>query len=153
MKNRSKNYHKRERKIQRIEATQDRLTGRAGLALFVAYLHRIQIFEYIDRWFGSIRKNSKGLVICEMYKQMLCFFFDGTSRHLTYFDQIRKDEGYAGSIETDMKSMASSHQMKRFFKAFLGRESFCSGVCSKSFSFGVFRSPGPILLNWVLIPW
>ncbi len=118
MKNRSKNYHKRERKIQRIEATQDRLTGRAGLTLFVVYLHRIRIFEYIERWFGSIRKSSKGLAICEMYKQILCFFFDGTSRHLTYFDQIRQDEGYAGSIETDMESMASSHQMKRFFKAF-----------------------------------
>ena len=108
----------REHKIQRIEVTPDRLTGRAGLTLFVAYLHQILIFEQLDRWFGSIRKSSKGLPVCEMFKQVLCFFFDGTSRHLTYFDQIRKDEGYAGTIETDMKAMASSHQMKRFFKAF-----------------------------------
>jgi hypothetical protein len=37
---------------------------------------------------------------------------------LTYFDQISKDDGYAGSIETDMDDMASSHQIKRFFGAF-----------------------------------
>ena len=43
---------------------------------------------------------------------------DGTSRHLTYFDQLAKDEGYAGNIETDMKQMVSSHRIKRFFKAF-----------------------------------
>ena len=118
MANHNKNYRKSELKIQRIETTSDRLTGRAGLALFVAYLHSILIFDYIDRWFGSIRKSCKGLAVCELFKQVLCFMFDGTSRHLTYFDQIRQDEGYAGSIETDTGQMASSHQVKRFFKAF-----------------------------------
>jgi hypothetical protein len=29
---------------------------------------------------------------------------DGTSRHLSYFDQLAKDTGYAGSIETSMES-------------------------------------------------
>ncbi len=57
----SKNYRKNELKIRRIEATSDRLTGRAGLALFVAYLHGIEIFDWFDRWFGSMRKNRKGL--------------------------------------------------------------------------------------------
>jgi hypothetical protein len=47
-----------------------------------------------------------------------CFFVDGTSRHVTYFDQLREDDGYAGGIETDRADMASSHQVKRFFKAF-----------------------------------
>ena len=114
----SKNYRKNELKIRRIEATSDRLTGRAGLALFVAYLHGIEIFDRFDRWFGSIRKNRKGLTITELFKQVLCFFVDGTSRRLTYFDQLSQDEGYAGSIETQQADMASSHQIKRFFKAF-----------------------------------
>ncbi len=114
----SKNYRQNELKIRRIETTSDRLTDRAGLALFVAYLHGIEIFDWFDRWFGSIRKNRKGLAITELFKQVLCFFVDGTSRRLTYFDQISQDGGYAGSIETDEKSMASSHQIKRFFKAF-----------------------------------
>jgi hypothetical protein len=112
----TKKYRQTELKIHRIETTSDRLTGRAGLALFVAYLHGIHIFSWFDRWFGTIRKNRKG--IPELFKQVLCFFVDGTSRRLAYFDLLSKDEGYAGSIETQKTDMASSHQVKRFFKAF-----------------------------------
>jgi hypothetical protein len=54
----SKNYRQDELKIRRIEATSDRLSGRAGLVLFVAYLHRVEIFGWFDRWFGTIRKNT-----------------------------------------------------------------------------------------------
>jgi hypothetical protein len=114
----SKNYRQSELKIRRIETTSDRLTGRAGLALLVAYMHGIDIFSWFDRWFGSIRKNRKGIAVTELFKQALCFFVDGTSRRLTYFDQISHDEGYAGSIETPKENMASSYQMKRFFKVF-----------------------------------
>ena len=89
-------------------------------------MHSIQIFSWLDRWFGSIRKSRKGLTITELFKQVLCFFVDGTSRRLTYFDQLREDQGYAGGIETDRTDMASSHQVKRFFKAFAW------------FSFGMF---------------
>ena len=114
----NKNGRKKELKIQRIETTCDRLTGRAGLALFVAYLHGIEIFGWLDQWFATIRKNRKGLGVSELFKQVLCFMVDGTSRRLTYFDQLTRDEGYAGSIETEQAHMASSHQVKRFFKAF-----------------------------------
>jgi hypothetical protein len=114
----SKSYRKKELKISGIEMTSDRLTGRAGLALFVAYLHRIDIFPIFDRFFGSIRKGQKGLEIFEIIKQVLCFMIDGTSRHLTHFDRLAKDSGYAGSIETDTDKMVSSHQIKRFFTAF-----------------------------------
>ena len=114
----SKKYRKKKLKISGIETTRDRLTGRAGLAFFVAYLHNIDIFPLIDRFFGTIRKTKKGLPVFEIFKQVLCFMLDGTSRHLTYFDHLAKDEGYAGSIETDRKQMASSHKIKRFFKAF-----------------------------------
>lgn len=114
----SKNYRKKELKISTIEATSERLTGRAGLTVFVAYLHQIRIFPIIDRLFGSMRKSKKGVEVFEIIKQVLCFMVDGTSRHLTYFDQLSNDAGYAGSIETDMKNMVSSHRIKRFFKAF-----------------------------------
>jgi hypothetical protein len=114
----SKKYRKKKLQISEIETTSDRLTGRAGLAFFVAYLHNIDSFPLIDRFFGTIRKNKKGLPVFEIFKQVLCFMVDGTSRHLTYFDHLAKDEGYAGSIETDRKQMASSHKIKRFFKAF-----------------------------------
>ena len=118
MKENSRDYRKREQKIDAIETTNERLTGRAGLALFVAYLHQIQVFPLLDRYFGSIRKSKKGVPVFELFKQILCFMADGTSRHLSYFDQLAADPGYAGSIETDMSQMASSHRIKRFFKAF-----------------------------------
>jgi hypothetical protein len=114
----NKNFRKKELQISEIQVTGERLTGRAGLALFVAYLHRIEIFPQLDRLFGSIRKNKKGIEVFELFKQVLCFMVDGSSRHLTYFDQLTGDSGYAGSIETDMENMASSHRIKRFFNAF-----------------------------------
>ena len=43
---------------------------------------------------------------------------DETSRHLTYFDQLKADKGYAEGIETDPNDMASSHVIKRFFISF-----------------------------------
>jgi hypothetical protein len=71
----------------------------------------------LETLFCKIRKSRKGQDISEIFKQLFCFFIDGTSRHLLYFDTLKGDEGYAGSIETDSKDMLSSHAVKRFFKA------------------------------------
>ncbi len=114
----SSNYRESELEIKAVEQIGERLTGRAGLALFVSYLHSINIFPLIDRFFGSIRKSKKGVAIVEIVKQILCYMVDGTSRHLVYFDQIAQDDGYAGTIETAKHEMLSSHQVKRFFQAF-----------------------------------
>jgi hypothetical protein len=62
----SKKYRKKELQISQIEKTYDRLTGRAGLALFMEYLHAIEIFAWLQRFFGTIRKNRKGLCIFEL---------------------------------------------------------------------------------------
>lgn len=105
-------------KINHIEVTHDQLTGRAGLALFARYISSLDLLPQLERAFGTIRKNNKGLSIVEIFKQVICFFIDGTSRHLVYFDHLKKDDGYAGIIETDKKEMASSHTMKRFFNSF-----------------------------------
>ena len=133
----SKKYRQKKLQISGIETTSDRLTGRAGLAFFVAYLHNIDIFPLIDRFFGTIRKNKKGLPVFEIFKQVLCFMVDGTSRHLTYFDHLAKDEGYAGSIETARKQMASSHKIKRFLKPLPGQEYTCFVICCRCCLFGV----------------
>jgi len=42
--------------------------------------------------------------------------YDGTSRHLVYFDQLKRDEGYAAVIENSPEEMLGSHQIKRFFR-------------------------------------
>ena len=94
------------------------MTGRGGLALFNRYLSMVGIFTLLDEHFGSKRKSAKGQAIWKLFKQVFLFFFDGTSRHLTYFDELKKDEGYASAIEESRDSLASSHTMKRFFKMF-----------------------------------
>jgi len=111
-------YKIRNSKINRIEKTDDSLTGRGGLALFVRYLSTIGIYPFLERTFSSLRKSKKGIPVLNLFKQLFAFFMDGTSFHLTRFDDLKKDEGYRGVIENREKEMASSHAIKRFFKSF-----------------------------------
>jgi hypothetical protein len=105
--------------INDVEVTSDILSSRAGLSLFVRYLRDIALYPHLDELFGKIRKSRKGQDVSEIFKQLFCFFMDGTSRHLVYFDALKEDEGYAGSIETAPEQMLSSHGVKRFFRAIL----------------------------------
>jgi hypothetical protein len=115
-------------KISKVEVTGDTLTGRGGLALFVRYLNQVNIYALLFNRFGELRRSAKGQPIWNIFKQVFCFFYDGTSRHLVYFDQLKKDEGYAAVIENGTGEMVSSHQVKRFFKAFFW---LCGGVFRK----------------------
>jgi len=105
-------------KISRIEKTNDRLTGRGGLALFVRYLSGIGIYPLLERLFGGIRKSKKGVAVGNVFKQLFCFFLDGTSLALSRFDDLSRDAGYIEIIENDQASMCSSHSIKRFFRSF-----------------------------------
>lgn len=105
-------------RITAIETTTDTLTSRGGLALFVRYLTTIDLFPLLDRWFGSLRKSRKGTAIVQLFKELFCFFLDGTSPHLTYFDVLHTDPGYAGVLEAAPDTLSSSHTIKRFFGAF-----------------------------------
>mgnify|MGYP006286041291 FL=1 len=105
-------------RINEVESTQERISGRGGLSLFVQYLEQIGILAFLEGAFGRIRKTKKGLPVAELFKQILCFFTDGTSRRLEHFDSLAKDPGYAGTIQTKPEAMASSHTVKRFMKAF-----------------------------------
>ena len=104
--------------IDKVEVTGDILTGRGGLSLFVRYLRGIGLYPQLEIFFGSIRRSRKGQPISEVFKQLFCFFFDGTSRHLVYFDTLKADDGYGRGIETQPEAMLSSHKVKRFFGAF-----------------------------------
>lgn len=104
--------------ITEVSVTTDTLTSRGGLSLFVRYLCEINIYSELVRRFGRLRKNANGIQLTELFKQIFCFLADGTSRHLTYFDELQKDEGYARGIESEPSDMASSHAIKRFFKSF-----------------------------------
>jgi len=105
-------------KITGIDITDDTLTSRGGLNLFVRYLDGIEIMSPITELFGSIRKTNRGNGIEDIFKQLLCNFADGTSRHLVHYDMIKEDSGYAGVIESTPSTLMSSHVVKRFFTAF-----------------------------------
>jgi hypothetical protein len=105
-------------RIEEIGVTSDSLTSRAGLIPFVRYLAELSIFPVLESLFGRIRKSSKGQPIVEIFKQLFVFFADGTSRHLTRFDALRKDPDYARTVESARGRLLSSHAVKRFFKAF-----------------------------------
>lgn len=132
------NKFKSKAKITKIGVTGDILSGRGGLALFVRYLSNINIYPLLVGHFSGIRRSAKGEPVWNIFKQIFCFFYDGTSRHLVYFEQLKRDEGYAAVIENASSEMLSSHQIKRFFGAF----SWVSG--------GVFRKILKQLFIWRL---
>jgi hypothetical protein len=105
-------------KIHKIGTTSDVLTSRGGLTLFAKYLEQTQVLAFMQSVFGKLRKSKKGQPIHLIFQQLFCWLMDGTSRHLTYFDQLKRDEGYAAGLELSPKEMLSSHSVKRFFKAF-----------------------------------
>ncbi|MCX6692367.1 MAG: IS1380 family transposase [Methanoregula sp.] len=107
-------------RITSVGITKDTLTSRGGLSLFGRYIEGIGIRPTFERLFGSMRKNGKGQPIDAIMKQVLCYFMDGTSRHLVHFDRLKEDAGYAGAIESAPERLVSSHAVKRFFNAFSG---------------------------------
>jgi hypothetical protein len=104
--------------IDEVGKTSDTLTGRGGLSLFVRYISNIGALSILGDKFAWVRRNRKGQPVGEIFKQLLCFFVDGTSRHLVYFDSLSKDAGYAATIQTRFEDLLSSHSVKRFFKVF-----------------------------------
>ena len=104
-------------RIDSIEETTDTLTSRAGLALFARYLDSIGLSWFVERWFGPIRKSGKGVSAVECLRQVILFMADGTSRHLSHFDRLKADEGYAATLERRPADLVSSHSVKRFFGA------------------------------------
>ena len=97
--------------IDRVGITSDKLTSRAGLTFLAHYLETIDIYSLLERYFGGVRQSAKGIPVKEAFKQLICFLVDGTDLHLTYFDELAKNRGYAKAIETSFGDMASSHQI------------------------------------------
>lgn len=104
-------------RIDVCETTSDKLTGRAGLSLVSRYIEATGITAMLARRFAFLRRSRKGLPLETLFHQIICFFFDGTDLHLTRFDHLQDDPGYAGTIETAEHRMISSHAAKRFFRS------------------------------------
>lgn len=118
MKASSRSHHKHQTKISDVNATDDKLTARGGLTFFVHYLNNCNILRAIETLFGKRRRSRKGQPVGEVFKQILCFFMDGTSRHISHFDRLKNNSGYAGTIETQESQMQSSESIKRFLRGF-----------------------------------
>ena len=101
--------------ISGIELTTDLLADRGGLLPLMKYLDQTGIVDGVASPLMKYRSGNKGIGAPELIRQMFVFFFDGTSRHLTWFDQLKKDEGYQALLEINAETAASSHQVKRFF--------------------------------------
>ena len=103
-------------KITKIGITNDKISGRGGLPLFLRYVQQAGFFGLISGIFLSlISKSKKGLQLQQFVKQVLAFFMDGTDMAISGFDKIKNDQGYAALLECETTQMASSHQIKRFF--------------------------------------
>ena len=103
-------------KITKIGITNDKISGRGGLPLFLRYVERIGLYGLISNTiFSLILQGNKGLQLQNFVKQMLAFFIDGTSMSISSFDQTKCDEGYAAILECNRSQLASSHQIKRYF--------------------------------------
>lgn len=105
-------------RITNIDKTDENLTGRAGLLFLSRYLRATKIPEMLAEKFHYLRKSSKGQSLSSVFHQILTFFINGESFHLTHFDQLKLDSGYSSVIETSRKQMLSSHSVKRFLKTF-----------------------------------
>jgi hypothetical protein len=92
-----------------------------------------------------MRKSEKELPIPVLFPTVVGTYapdhllFPGRDRFsLVRFDELKEEDGYAGAIEVSPESMASSHQIKRFFYGFsLGR-------------IWLFRRPGQQVFLWRL---
>jgi hypothetical protein len=103
-------------KITKIGLTNEKISARGGLCLILRYVEKTGLYRLVS---GTILpllvKSNKGLQLPGFLKQVFAFIIDGTNTSISYFDQLKTDEGYAAILETNKEDMASSHQIKRFF--------------------------------------
>lgn len=102
-------------RIRDIQPTDERLTSRAGLTLFHRYIQRTGWCDQLADTFSYLRRHSNGIGLRNCFEQLFAFWTDGTGQHLTYFDDLKEDEGYAAGLERTTDELVSSHQIKRLF--------------------------------------
>lgn len=111
-----KNSHKDQQQISKIEITNDKISGRGGIAFFLRYVEQIEFYELSGKILGHIRVSAKGLSLYQFIKQILAYFIDGTYMSMESFNDRKKDSGYTALLENKEEAMSSSHQLKRFFR-------------------------------------
>jgi len=114
-------------KITKIGVTNDKISARGGLALFLRYVEGTGLYAMVSGKLSPlVPQGGKGLRLQEFVKQMLAFFIDGTDMSMAGFDQRKTDGGHAAVLECGTAELASSHQIKRYLAklSFLGNAAF-----------------------------
>ena len=106
-------------KISNIEITNDVISARGGLTLFLRYLENTRVFELMEHFLGEMKGSRKGLTSREFLIQIMAFIMDGSHNSINYFDLLKTDDTHAALLETEPEKSASSHQIKRFFRRFI----------------------------------
>ena len=107
-------------KINRIGITEDKISGRGGLAFYLRYVEQIGFYQLTENMLGEkLAIGSKGLGLYQFIKQILAYFIDGTHMCIERFNDTKKDEAYTSLLENREDEMGSSHQIKRFFRKFM----------------------------------
>jgi len=115
----SQKHDQKQIKTSKVGITNDKITGRGGLFFILRYIENTQFYSFFENCFGFLKSSSKGLSCKQFIKQLLSFFLDGSDSSMTSFDHLKTDEAYAAILENTPEEMASSHQMKRFFRKLL----------------------------------
>lgn len=113
------NSAKTQPKITKIEITNDVISARGGLTLFLHYLENTQVFELIEHFLGEMKGSKKGITTRQFLSQIMVFIMDGSHNSINYFDQLKSDDTHAALLEIEPEQSASSHQIKRFFRRFI----------------------------------
>ncbi|HZJ21427.1 MAG TPA: IS1380 family transposase [Pricia sp.] len=114
-------------KITKIGVTNDKISARGGLALFLRYVEGTGLYALMSGKLSPlVPQGNKGLRLQGFAKQMLAFFIDGTDMSMAGFDQRKDDEGHAAILECGTAQLASSHQIKRYLAklSFIGNAAF-----------------------------
>ncbi len=104
-------------KIIKISGTNQKISGRGDINLFLRYVEQTKFYKVIIFVFNRLDIfDTIGLQLQQFMKQVIVFFIDSTDMSITGFDKRKKDESYAAVLENSPEEMASLHQLKRFFK-------------------------------------
>jgi hypothetical protein len=114
-----KKTHPKQVKISKIEITSDKMSARGGIFFFLRYIENIRFYQLFEKQFSFLKGSKKGLSTIQFIKQLFAYFIDGTDMTMTGFDRRRQEAGYAALLENTPAQMASSHQIKRFFRKFI----------------------------------
>ncbi len=118
-----KKSKKAELKISKIGIAEDKISGRGGLAFFLRYIEQIGFYKLSETILGTkIEVSPKGLPLYQFIKQMLAYFIDGTYMRMESFNEIKNDKAYTSLLENKGTEMASSHQIKRFFRKLMANK-------------------------------